>query len=79
MQPVPPDAVKQAGTGIRSFKDTWADTTTPHGQLMHIILGGLAGLAPSPRLTSTRRTTPRGQTPTRFRSPSSKSARSVLP
>jgi DNA invertase Pin-like site-specific DNA recombinase len=36
------DAVKQAGAGFRSLKDTWADTTTPHGQLMLTILGGLA-------------------------------------
>jgi Resolvase, N terminal domain len=28
--------------GFRSLKDTWADTTTPHGQLMLTILGGLA-------------------------------------
>jgi DNA invertase Pin-like site-specific DNA recombinase len=34
--------VKQAGAGFRSLKDTWADTTTPHGQLMLTILGGLA-------------------------------------
>jgi DNA invertase Pin-like site-specific DNA recombinase len=34
--------VKQAGAGFRSIKDTWADTTTPHGQLMLTILGGLA-------------------------------------
>jgi DNA invertase Pin-like site-specific DNA recombinase len=36
------DTVKQAGAGFRSLKDTWADTTTPHGQLMLTILGGLA-------------------------------------
>lgn len=34
------DAVKQAGAGFRSLKDTWADTTTPHGQLTLTILGG---------------------------------------
>jgi DNA invertase Pin-like site-specific DNA recombinase len=28
------ESVKQAGAGFRSLKDTWADTTTPHGQLM---------------------------------------------
>jgi DNA invertase Pin-like site-specific DNA recombinase len=28
--------------GFRSLKDTWADTTTPHGRLMLIVLGGLA-------------------------------------
>jgi DNA invertase Pin-like site-specific DNA recombinase len=36
------EAVKQAGAGFRSLKDSWADTTTPHGQLMLTILGGLA-------------------------------------
>jgi DNA invertase Pin-like site-specific DNA recombinase len=36
------DTVKQAGAGFRSLKDTWADTTTPHGQLMLTVLGGLA-------------------------------------
>ena len=35
-------AVKQAGAGFRSLKDSWADTTTPHGTLMLTILGGLA-------------------------------------
>jgi DNA invertase Pin-like site-specific DNA recombinase len=36
------DAVKQAGAGFRSLKNTWADTTTPHVQFMLTILGGLA-------------------------------------
>ena len=36
------DSVKQAGAGFRSLKDSWADTTTPHGTLMLTILGGLA-------------------------------------
>jgi hypothetical protein len=36
------DSVKQADAGFRSLKDTWADTTTPHGQLTLTILGGLA-------------------------------------
>jgi DNA invertase Pin-like site-specific DNA recombinase len=36
------ESVKQAGAGFRSLKDTWADTTTPHGQLMLTLLGGLA-------------------------------------
>jgi DNA invertase Pin-like site-specific DNA recombinase len=35
-------AVTERGAGFRSLKDTWADTTTPHGQLMLTILGGLA-------------------------------------
>src|SRR5262249_50625942 len=28
--------------GFRSLKDTWADTTTPHGRLMLTVLAGLA-------------------------------------
>ena len=28
--------------GLRSLKDAWADTTTPHGRLMLTVLGGLA-------------------------------------
>jgi DNA invertase Pin-like site-specific DNA recombinase len=36
------EVVKQVGAGFRSLKDAWADTTTPHGQLMLTILGGLA-------------------------------------
>jgi DNA invertase Pin-like site-specific DNA recombinase len=28
--------------GFRSLGDAWADTTTPHGRLMVIVLGGLA-------------------------------------
>src|SRR4051812_27972852 len=33
-------AGKQAG--FRSLRDTWADTTTPHGRLMLTVLAGLA-------------------------------------
>jgi DNA invertase Pin-like site-specific DNA recombinase len=36
------DAVGKRGAGFRSIKDTWADTTTPHGRLMLTVLGGLA-------------------------------------
>jgi DNA invertase Pin-like site-specific DNA recombinase len=36
------DAIGQAGAGFKSLKDTWADTTTPHGRLMLTVLGGLA-------------------------------------
>jgi DNA invertase Pin-like site-specific DNA recombinase len=36
------DAVGKAGGGFKSLKDTWADTTTPHGRLMLTVLGGLA-------------------------------------
>lgn len=35
-------AITQAGAGFRSLRDTWADTTTPHGRLMVTILSGLA-------------------------------------
>jgi DNA invertase Pin-like site-specific DNA recombinase len=34
--------VTERGAGFRSLKDTWADTTTPHGRLMLTVLGGLA-------------------------------------
>jgi DNA invertase Pin-like site-specific DNA recombinase len=34
--------VKESGAGFRSLRDVWCDTTTPHGQLMLTILGGLA-------------------------------------
>jgi DNA invertase Pin-like site-specific DNA recombinase len=36
------DAVTQRGAGFKSLKDTWADTTSPHGRLMLTVLGGLA-------------------------------------
>jgi DNA invertase Pin-like site-specific DNA recombinase len=36
------DAVSTRGAGFRSLRDTWADTTTPHGRLMLTVLGGLA-------------------------------------
>jgi DNA invertase Pin-like site-specific DNA recombinase len=35
-------AIGERGAGFRSLKDTWADTTTPHGKLMVTVLGGLA-------------------------------------
>jgi DNA invertase Pin-like site-specific DNA recombinase len=35
-------AVGERGAGFKSLKDTWADTTTPHGRLMLTVLGGLA-------------------------------------
>jgi DNA invertase Pin-like site-specific DNA recombinase len=34
--------IAERGAGFRSLKDTWADTTTPHGRLMMTVLGGLA-------------------------------------
>jgi DNA invertase Pin-like site-specific DNA recombinase len=36
------DEVGKRGADFRSLKDTWADTTTPHGRLMLTVLGGLA-------------------------------------
>jgi DNA invertase Pin-like site-specific DNA recombinase len=36
------DAVAKAGAKFRSLADAWADTTTPHGELMITILAGLA-------------------------------------
>jgi len=35
-------AIAEREAGFRSVKDTWADTTTPHGRLMLTVLGGLA-------------------------------------
>ena len=32
----------EKGAGFRSLRDTWADTTTPHGRLMLTVLAGLA-------------------------------------
>lgn len=35
-------AIDEKGAGFRSLRDTWADTTTPHGRLMLTVLAGLA-------------------------------------
>jgi DNA invertase Pin-like site-specific DNA recombinase len=35
-------AVADKRAGFKSLRDTWADTTTPHGRLMLTVLGGLA-------------------------------------
>jgi DNA invertase Pin-like site-specific DNA recombinase len=35
-------ALNEKGAQFRSVRDTWADTTTPHGRLMLTVLGGLA-------------------------------------
>ncbi len=35
-------AIAEKGAGFRSLRDSWADTTTPHGRLMLTVLGGLA-------------------------------------
>jgi DNA invertase Pin-like site-specific DNA recombinase len=34
--------IAEREAGFRSLKDSWADTTTPHGRLMLTMLGGLA-------------------------------------
>jgi DNA invertase Pin-like site-specific DNA recombinase len=34
--------ISERDAGFRSLRDTWADTTTPHGRLMLTVLGGLA-------------------------------------
>jgi DNA invertase Pin-like site-specific DNA recombinase/predicted nucleotidyltransferase len=36
------DTITRKGAGFRSLGDAWADTTTPHGRLMIVVLGGLA-------------------------------------
>jgi len=36
------DTISKAGAKFRSLADAWADTTTPHGELMVTILAGLA-------------------------------------
>src|SRR3984893_2311837 len=34
--------IAQKGSGLKSLRDTWADTTTAHGRLTLTVLGGLA-------------------------------------
>jgi DNA invertase Pin-like site-specific DNA recombinase len=36
------DDIAKRGASFRSLADAWADSTTPHGELMLTILGGLA-------------------------------------
>ena len=36
------DTISKAGAKFRSLADAWADTTTPHGELMITVLAGLA-------------------------------------
>ena len=36
------DEIGKRGAGFKSLRDTWADTTSPHGRLMLTMLGGLA-------------------------------------
>jgi DNA invertase Pin-like site-specific DNA recombinase len=35
-------SVTERGAGFRSLRDSWADTTTPHGRLLLTVLAGLA-------------------------------------
>jgi DNA invertase Pin-like site-specific DNA recombinase len=35
-------AIAERGAGFKSLKDAWCDTTTPHGRLMVVVIGGLA-------------------------------------
>jgi DNA invertase Pin-like site-specific DNA recombinase len=35
-------AVTEREAGFRSLKDAWCDTTTPHGRLLTVLLGGIA-------------------------------------
>jgi DNA invertase Pin-like site-specific DNA recombinase len=37
-----PAAIGEANASFCSLHDAWADTTTPHGQLVLTVLGGLA-------------------------------------
>src|SRR5262249_62318007 len=47
-------AIAEREAGFRSLKDTWADTTTPHGRLMLTVLGGASAASiPRLRVTST--------------------------
>ena len=36
------DAIAKAGASFKSLGDLWCDTTTPHGEMMVTVLGGLA-------------------------------------
>ena len=36
------DTISRAGARFKSLADAWADTTTPHGELMVTVLAGLA-------------------------------------
>jgi DNA invertase Pin-like site-specific DNA recombinase len=35
------DTIKAAGAHIKALDDTWLDTTTPHGELILTVMGGL--------------------------------------
>jgi DNA invertase Pin-like site-specific DNA recombinase len=34
-------AITEVGAGLKSLKDSWCDTTSPHGKLLLTILGGM--------------------------------------
>jgi DNA invertase Pin-like site-specific DNA recombinase len=36
------DTITKAGSQFKSLADAWADTTTPHGRLLMVVLNGLA-------------------------------------
>lgn len=36
------DTIKAAGAHIKALEDHWLDTTTPHGELILCIMGGIA-------------------------------------
>jgi DNA invertase Pin-like site-specific DNA recombinase len=36
------DTIKASGAGIKALEDTWLDTTTPHGELILTVMGGMA-------------------------------------
>jgi DNA invertase Pin-like site-specific DNA recombinase len=36
------DTIKAAGAHIKALDDAWLDTTTPHGELILTIMGGMA-------------------------------------
>jgi DNA invertase Pin-like site-specific DNA recombinase len=36
------DTITKAGASFKSLADSWADTTTPHGRLMMVVLSGIA-------------------------------------
>jgi DNA invertase Pin-like site-specific DNA recombinase len=39
------DAISKKGAAFKSLRDSWADTTSPHGRLMLTVPGGLAEYA----------------------------------
>jgi DNA invertase Pin-like site-specific DNA recombinase len=41
------DTIKAAGAYIKALDDPWLDTTTPHGELILTVMGGLHELSAS--------------------------------